>query len=183
MQEVYIGKSVQKLKWIKNVLGMKKLPKWVKSIPESQSHGSGTLQKRLWRLVSDFVRIRDWYTYNGQCIATGSKIRHWSEGDAGHWKSYSVCRGMFKFAPINIHLQSKSSNGWGGQEIGHTFGENLKRRYHSEILEEIQATNNRHPLKFTNEVIILMMQETLKEMGKLPEQPTYYKRGVFLMEK
>ena len=161
---------------------MKNLPKWVKAIPESQSHGSGTLQKRLWRVISDFVRIRDWYTYKGECIATGAKISNWREGDAGHWKSYAVCNGLFKFAPINIHLQSKTSNGWGGQELGHSFGENLKKRYRPTILEEIQDANKRHSLKFTNEHLLLMMKETLKEMGKLPEQPDYYKRAVSLQD-
>lgn len=161
---------------------MKNIPKWVKAIPPSNSHGSGDLQKRLWRVVSDYVRIRDWYAYKGLCVATGAYIRHWSEGDAGHWKSYAVCNGLFKFAPINIHLQSKSSNGWGGQEIGHSFGENLKQRYGDEILREINAANMRHSLKFTTQEILLLLERTIEEQGKLPEQPNYYPRVVTLLK-
>src|SRR6185503_4390177 len=37
-------------------------PAWVKAIPMGK-HGSGHLQKRLWRLKSDFVRIRDWIAF------------------------------------------------------------------------------------------------------------------------
>lgn len=154
---------------------MKKLPSWIKAIPESQAHGSGTLQKRLWRVTSDYVRIRDWYQFDSSDIVTGKKIRHWTEGDAGHWKSYSVCRGMFKFDPANIHLQSKISNAWGGQEIGHMFGENLKRRYGDTYLQELTAINNSHSLKFTDGEISGQILKVISMMEYLPEQPDYYK--------
>ena len=87
--------------------------KWIKAVPQSPSHGSGTLQKRLWRLTSDFTRIRDWYKYNGRCVATGKRIERWQDGDAGHFRPYSICRGIFKFDERNIFLQSKRSNGFG----------------------------------------------------------------------
>ncbi len=124
------------------------LPAWIKAIPEGL-HGSGTLQKRLWRLASDTARIRDWYKYDGRCVATGVMIPHWKQGDAGHWKSFSVCRGLFKFDTANIHLQSKASNGWGGQEIGHSFGEELKRRYGDDFLEVLVTLNQRQHAVFT----------------------------------
>lgn len=154
-----------------------KLEPWLKAIPESTSHGSDTLQKRLWRVTSDYVRLRDWYTWNKECIATQQAIRHWSEGDAGHWKSYSVCRGLFKFDPLNIHLQSKTSNGWGGQEIGHQFGENMKKRYGEDILEKLTRLNQAHSLKFTTEQLKDLIKVRLRQLGELPEQPDYYERA------
>lgn len=157
------------------------LPKWVRAIPESQSHGSGTLQKRLWRVVSDSVRIRDWYKYNGRCVASGAKIGYWSEGDAGHWKSYASCNGLFKFNPMNIHLQSKSSNGWGGQEIGHSFGEELKKRYGPIYLDHINESNRLEPLKFSKEQILSAIVWTIKDIGSLPDKPSYYDRVISLM--
>lgn len=153
---------------------------WVKAVPESTSHGSGSLQKRLWRLTSDYVRIRDWYKY-GTCVATGAKIRHWSEGDAGHWKSYSVCRGLFKFETTNIHLQSKTSNGWGGQEIGHQFGETLKQRYGEKILDDLTVLNQMHDLKVSSQQLTERMKMRLEQLGELPEQPEYYARVISLL--
>lgn len=157
------------------------MEKWLKAIPELKSHGSNSLQKRLWRVTSDYVRIRDFYKYDRECIATGDKIRHWTEGDAGHWKSYAVCRGLFKFDPLNIHLQNKTSNGWGGQEIGHQFGERMKQRYGDDILEKLTRLNQAHSLKFTTEQTIDLIKVRLRQLGELPEQPDYYKRATKLL--
>lgn len=158
-----------------------KLEAWIKAIPESTAHGSGTLQKRLWTLTSDCVRIRDFYKY-GTCIATGNRITHWRNGDAGHWKSYAVCNGLFKFHLMNIHLQSKTSNGWGGQELGHSFGENLKKRYGESALEKINAENKLHSLKFTTEDIKREMVSRLVFLATLPEQPEYFARAMRLLK-
>lgn len=151
----------------------KAIPRWVKAIPESTAHGSGTLQKRLWRLCSDFVRIRDFYQFGGVCVATGVKISHWSVSDAGHFKSYSVCRGLYKFSIENIHMQSKASNGWGGQQIGHSFGEELKRRYGPEALTRIEQHNAESSLKFTKEEFVAQMKELVTLMATYPEKPAY----------
>ena len=158
-------------------------PAWVKAIPPSTSHGSGHLQKRLWRLTSDYVRIRDWHKYGGECVATGVKISHWTAGDAGHYKSYSTCNGLYKFNPQNIHLQSKSSNGWGGQTVGHYFGEELKCRYGKDILEKIQKENRDTPLKFTTQDILNEMEWYIAEMATLQEKPDYYQRVKSLLTK
>ena len=99
--------------------------KWIKAIPQSQNHGSGILQKKLWRLVSDYCRIRDWYAYEGKCVATGAKIGHWRLGQAGHFRPYSTCRGMFKFDERNIFLQSPRSNSWGGYDDWINFEYNV----------------------------------------------------------
>ena len=157
---------------------------WVKAIPHNtKSHGSGTLQKKLWKLVSDYTRIRDWYTYDGRCVATGTYIEHWSLSDPGHYISYSVCNGLFKFDIWNVHLQSKSSNGWGGQAIGHDFGEELKRRYGDTFLDELKAENRAHiGEKLSNDLIIKEMEEIIELFESLPETPEYIKRVWMIKE-
>lgn len=158
-----------------------KLEKWIKAIPESQAHGSGTLQKRLWRLVSDYVRIRDWYKYGGKCVATGEHIGHWREGNAGHYKSYSVCNGMFKFDESNVHLQTARSNSWGGMEIGHAFAEELNKRYENAVWK-IEANNNLHRgEKPTDTKVKEKMRDILVKIGELKEKPPYYQRVISLM--
>lgn len=157
-----------------------KIPRWVKAIPESQAHGSGTLQKRLWRLVSDFVRIRDWYRYDGRCVATGRYIAHWTLGDAGHFISWSKCNGMFKFDRSNIHLQSKSSNGWGDRDDWKAFEKELVRRVNPDIVEALERVNRSSDIKIPTSYLIVEMQEVLREMEFLPEQPDYYARVLTL---
>lgn len=161
---------------------MKNLPKWIRAIPESQSHGSGTLQKRLWRLKSDFVRIRDWYTFEGRCVATGRKIAHWSEGQAGHLKPYSNCNGLFKFNEMNIHMQSASSNKWGNRDDWRAYEAELVNRYSQEFVDAIETSNRNWPLKFTDEQIVKEMERTIKMMGMCPEQPAYYPRVIALQQ-
>lgn len=162
---------------------MKVTEKWIKAIPESSAHGSGTYEKRLWRLVSDFVRIRDWYKYGGRCVATGVYIPNWKEGQAGHYKSYNVCDGMFKFDEMNIHLQSASSNGWGGQEVGFGFGKELIRRYGKGYLEKINNENRKHVSeKRSKDVVIKKMIDILCKMESLEEKPEYYSRVISLMK-
>lgn len=155
----------------------KGLPRWVKSIPPTGSHGSGHLQKRLYRLVSDTVRIRDWYKFKGLCIATGTRIPHWSAGDGGHFISYSICRGMMKFDIKNIHLQSKHSNMLSTREDWQQFEAELIRRYGIQYLNDLEDENKRTPLKFSTQDILDLMSKLLEDMKKLPEQPEYWARA------
>lgn len=161
--------------------GTVKLEGWIKSIPESPAHGSGTLQKRLWRVISDYVRIRDYYRYKGVCVATGVKIPHWRAGNAGHFISYSKGNGIFKFDPSNIHLQSARSNAFGQREEWQTYEATLIERYGIQYVNELEDKNRTTPLKFTNEQLINLLVTTLKDMGKLREQPEYYPRVINLL--
>lgn len=157
------------------------MEKWIRAIPEG-SHGSGTIQKRLWKLVSDFTRIRDFHAY-GKCVATGKPISHWKEGDAGHYIGYTSCNGMFKFDIWNVHLQSSNSNAWGDQSTGFNFGEELKRRYGENFLEELKAENKLHVNeKLYKQTLVEEMEEIIEMMKSLPEQPDYYERVIKLRE-
>lgn len=151
------------------------IPSWVSGIPQSNAHGSTVLQKRLWRLVSDYTRIRDWYLYNGKCVATGEKISSWKYGNAGHFISYSVCNGLFKFDERNIHLQSAKSNAWGGQSIGFSFGEELAKRYGLDYVKELHRINNEHiNEKCTDDVVMIEINRILDLMSDLKVKPDYY---------
>lgn len=160
----------------------KAIPVWVKAIPPSEAHGSGTLQKRLWRLVSDYVRLRDWHAFDGRCVATGVKLKHWSLGNAGHFKPYSKCNGLFKFDPSNIHLQAAISNKLGTMEDGALYSKELRRRYGENIEWEISYNNNATPLKIQTWEVIEKMRDIISLMAELPEKPAYYERVVKLMK-
>lgn len=157
-----------------------KLEKWMKAVPESKSHGSGSLQKRLWQLTSDFVRIRDWYAYKGLCIATNRRIMRWKDGDAGHFRPYSVCRGMFKFDERNVFLQSKRSNGFGEYDDWINFEANifLRTRQDKASLDKLNLT---FELKVNDFLVIEKMKDILGKMEQLQEKPEYYERVVTLL--
>lgn len=158
----------------------KGLEAWLKAIPESQSHGSGTLQKRLWRVKSDYVRIRDWYGFNKKCVATGKILERWQDGQAGHFKAYSKCNGLYKFHENNIHLQGAQSNAWGDKDDWKFFENELIRRYGKAFVESIEIVNRDYPLRIHDSMVVDEIKRTLKLMETLPEVPSYYERVVEL---
>lgn len=164
----------QKTKKLK-VIGGVQIEPWIKAIPESQSHGSGTLQKRLWRLVSDYVRIRDWHAYRGKCVASGAFLPRWQDGNAGHFKPYSRCNGLFKFDPRNIFLQKPQSNILGSYEDWISFEEEILRRTGMNR-HSIDKLNQEYSLKFSNQDVVKQMELMLNRMKALPEQPDYFQR-------
>lgn len=153
--------------------------KLVKAIPEG-SHGSGTLHKRLWRLVSDYVRIRDWYKYR-TCVATGVPIARWQDGDAGHFRPWTVCNGMFKFDERNIFLQSKRSNGFGEYDDWINFEAEVIRRtgMGKEELDNLNLTFQGTTINDSK--VIQKMLEIIGKMAELPEKPEYYYRVTSLL--
>lgn len=111
---------------------------YYKSVPHKYRY-SGVKDKS-WSLLSDYVRCRDYILFKGKCVATGRKIDHWREGDPGHYVSMAGHGVESGFDPMNIHLQSKSSNGWGGNADGHLFGLELDRRYGSGTAKKLRQT-------------------------------------------
>lgn len=158
------------------------IPKWIKAIPENKSHGSGTYQKRLWKLTSDYVRIRDFYKY-GVCAATGKRFEHWNMQNvqAGHLKPYATCNGLYKFDVRNIHAQDGYNNKFGNYDDFRNFEKEVKRRGYDWDLFEKESNSNNGSRLYDSEVIE-QMKEVLKIMADLPEQPEYYERVLILLK-
>jgi hypothetical protein len=168
------------------------MPAWIRAIRPHRGHGNGAWEQRLWKLTTDYVRIRDWYKYNGRCVATGEYIPHWKNGTAGHFIRFSVCNGAFKYDPMNIHLQSFNSNlgivddipdieyQWGyspEQETAEAFARELNRRYGRHYTQYLETQNRsmRNSRLGTPEVHKLII-EAFNRLAYLPEQPHYYQR-------
>lgn len=162
----------------------KKVPKgtdaWIKAIPRGV-HGSGHLQQRLWRLKSDFVRIRDW-TQFGTFIDTAVPICNWYDAQAGHWRSFAECRGMFKFHEMNIHAQSPKGNSWPTSTTWENYRKNLTNRYNSQFIDAIDLSNKNWPLKITTELVLKEMERTIRMIEMLSTQPPYWERMMKLRE-
>lgn len=147
-------------------------PEWLKSIPKG-SHGSTDPQKRLWKITSDVVRILDWHKRGGYCVSCGVKIPSWKEGQAGHFKPYSVCNSYFKFNLMNLALQCAYDNAYGGADKGKRFGDELERRGVS--LKSLEKENLKlHGQKMYDYEIVAMIEDLLDL--QLPEYPEYFNK-------
>lgn len=121
-----------------------KAPEWFLALPyKSSDHGSNAHQKRLWRLVSEYVRERDFKKY-GKCVACSTKFSSWQEGQAGHFRAWSVCNGMFKYYINNLALMCGGCNSWGDGLTNYRFGEEMKRRYGNDHADWVQKENMMH---------------------------------------
>lgn len=156
-------------------LGAKKgIPAWLRAIPEG-SHGSGTLQKRLWRLKSDYVRIRDFLEF-GTFVDTGERIEDWNHAQAGHYRSYNECNGMFKFHWMNIHAQSPKGNSFPTSTTWEKYKETLVYRYGKDIIGAIDQENKVTPLKITNLAVLAEIEDTIGGISRLAVKPPYWDR-------
>ena len=140
-----------------------KPPKWYMAIPTG-SHGNTPAQKRYWKVVSDMVRQRDFKKYKGRCVSCPKRLGSWKDGDAGHYKAWSVCNSYFKYELTNLALQCKNCNRASDGEIGHRFGEELKRRYGEHHLLWISEENERwRGVKMETHEIVERVEKLLDE--------------------
>lgn len=148
--------------------------KWINKIPFG-SHGSSPLQKRLWKLVTDYVRIRD---FKLGCISCGKKTEHWSELQGGHYRPYTKCKGYTKFDYRNVFAQCAYCNSRMNDdkfEGGRIFAENIIKRYGQERLDLINSFTTGSPVKIEIPKLIEMAQEMMCKINELEEKPSYAK--------
>lgn len=152
--------------------------RWTKSIPEG-GHGRTSMQKRYWKLVSDYVRIYDFYNHGKKCATCDRIFTDWKESQAGHFKAYGSCNSYFKFDINNLCSQCANCNAWGGFDLGDRFKESLKERRGQDVLEYIEKENLAQQAKKLEDYILQdKMQELLLKFEDLPEQPDYWSRAM-----
>ena len=149
---------------------------WLTKIPPSPSHGSNLLQQRYWRVVSDFVRIRDFEKY-GACIACGKRFNSWKESQAGHYKSWAVCRWFSKYDTKNIFAECAYCNtGFKGNEVGANFKEGIIRRYGKKRITYIDELTKYPTEKLDEDRIIEGIKSTIKKLSTVKEKPDYFSK-------
>lgn len=121
-----------------------KTPQWFNSIKPG-SHGSTPAQERLWRVISEHVRKRDFEAYGGKCVSCPYRFSNWKEAQAGHWLPFSLCNAWYKYDYAhNLAAQCAGCNRSlhrSGAHVGHAMGEELKRRHGDDVLDRIMADN------------------------------------------
>lgn len=152
-----------------------KEPRWVKSIPKG-SHGtkSNPITFRYWKLISDYIRIHDFYKYKGKCISCDRILKHWSEGQAAHFRSFGQSNSWAKYSLANVALSCPHCNHIDDSYIGHKFGEELKARKGKSIIQSIDNYNNeQRGKKMPAWEIQKKMSALISMLEDLPEQPDY----------
>ncbi len=149
-------------------------PKWFNSIPIG-SHGSNPVQKRLWKLTSDYVRIFNFYTYGNKCVSCNERFESWKHLQGGHYKTWGASNSYAKYNLLNIASQCAKCNHNGGGDIGYAFGIELKRRHGDDILERIEIEDQRHRgAKMENIILVQIAEVLVKSIYDLPEKPDYW---------
>lgn len=86
------------------------------------------LRKKLWKMMSEFVRRRD----RGVCFTCGDK-RNWKEQQAGHY----IHKDCLDFNFKNINCQCVRCNKWLSGNLG-VYAENLMKKYFPEDIEKLR---------------------------------------------
>ena len=120
-----------------------KTPAWYNKLPVG-SHGSTPAQKRYWKWLSDKIRCEEFHKYKGKCVSCPRVLPSWKDGQCAHFKPYSVCHGWFKLERRNLAFSCPFCNQNSGGDVGHAFGEEMKRRYGKKHLEWIEKENEKH---------------------------------------
>lgn len=126
------------------------------------------LDDKLWRVFSEFIRIRDAKFGNGigKCYTCG-KLIHYKDGDAGHYEKRQ--HENTKYDERNNHLQCHKCNRYdGGRQSD--YAEHLIRDYGQGILQELNQAKfipvfNRDDK--WHEEKIKYYKEKVKELKKL----------------
>lgn len=151
-------------------------PKWVGCIPQG-SHGSSIIQKKYWKVTSDYVRIHDFQKY-GTCIACGLPKR-FENIQAGHFKSWAACRGYSKWDIMNIFGQCDFCNtGFNGNEVGVKFRNGIINRYGQERMDYIDSLSSYPSEKMEDHVIVDKIKDVILMMKDLKQQPDYYQKVI-----
>jgi len=149
-------------------------PKWIGCIPQG-SHGSSSIQKKYWKLVSDYIRIHDTEKY-GICISCLRKITY-ETCQAGHFKSWASCRGYSKWDIQNIFAQCAFCNtGFNSNEVGASFKENIIQRHGKDRFNYIENLSSYPSEKMEDFVIVDKMRAIVILMENLKQKPPYYEK-------
>ncbi len=120
-----------------------KPPKWFTALKPG-SHGSTPAQKKYWKVVSDTYRKQDFEDFGGKCVSCSTRLSDWRDGDLAHYRAWSVCNAWFKYERKNLALSCKGCNRLSDGIVGHTFGEELKRRHGADVLDWIETENEKY---------------------------------------
>jgi hypothetical protein len=140
-------------RWMGNIIGFKKMKKKIcklcgkkKTIPQGwtcktckRESKPSYWKEKAWELCSEFNRRKDadWQGYVACC--TCGEVKHWKDGDAGHFLA-GRSNGIL-FEDKGIHFQCKKCNGPGKGEQ-YLYSLYMLKRYGQETIDELVKKKN-----------------------------------------
>ena len=124
------------------------------------------LINKLWKIFSEYIRLRDSYDGYCNCFTCGANIDWKYETDAGHFMSRKNQATLFH--PLNVHAQCKSCNGFKAG-MQYEYGKRLNVVYGEGTAETLQRMSKQsHPfrpewLEALIEVYKLKLEQIRKE--------------------
>ena len=90
------------------------------------------------------------------------------EGQAGHFRSWSKCNGMFKYNDKNLALICAGCNSFGDGVTNANFAAEMQRRHGADYVEWITTMNNaQHGTKMETEELVKYAQEIQRKIATL----------------
>jgi hypothetical protein len=124
---------------------------------------TASLDNKLWKVFSEYIRLRD-SDPNGYCRCfTCGNIRHWRKMDCGH--GIGRQHKATKYNEQNNHAQCKPCNGFeGGRQDA--YKEEMNRRYGAHTWE-LMLFASKQPKKWTVFELEALIQHYNREVDKL----------------
>lgn len=117
----------------------------------------------LWPIFSQFIRLRNSdMSGNVSCFTCG-KLKHWSDGDAGH--GIGRQHKATKYSEINNQFQCKKCNGFDGGRMD-LFMINVDKKYGAGTWDKLQVAS-RQVCKHGQFEYDIMIDYYRKEVAKL----------------
>lgn len=120
-------------------------------------------KKKLWKLISLFVRRRDADENGMVACCTCGKIKHYKEGDAGHFIDgrhnaivYDIRQIHFQCKPCNGgFINNKDINGFelDAREVKKRYEAYMVKRYGQAVVDELKAADKKRK-EFTRQELI-----------------------------
>lgn len=125
-----------------------------------------SLKKKLDKIFSIYIRLRD-SDESGfcECITCG-KIKYWREVDAGHYYSRRYLN--VRWEEINVNAQCKGCNGFGNGEIA-TYSVKMRKVYGEAAVKALHGLHNiptklrREYLEYNIKTYEMKVEEIKKE--------------------
>lgn len=154
-------------------------PKWIGGIPHG-SHGNTSIQKKAWKVTSDYSRISDFNKYGGVCPGCNEwKFDTWKDGQAGHWKAWGSIHAYGKYELKNLCMICSTCNKYENGQIGFNIGAELLDRHGIDVHDYINRVDIENTGKKLDDIILVGLIEILiDKMKYLPEKPDWYDKVV-----
>lgn len=124
------------------------------------------IEGKLWKVISEYVRIRDYKRNNGKCATCSTVVEDWRMLDAGHFCPAGECGWALRFDPENIAGQCRKCNRFaGGRQAEFVFYlDKIHRTGYAKKLWNKKYKVSKKPSDAEIEKLILKYKQCIKNL-------------------